>query len=331
MASRAKASTTTKTPTARRNTVASATRKAPPKPVVRKKTTSAKKTSVKKPVGRRRKSTAEPKRIIKRKAPASKKTTASDRPSREDRVKEKLALQNEQMTRVKEFTDAGMKLEKAAAKVGVSLPLARRLLNKSTVKPGEKVVGTDREVGKAIAKLRKEGVPWPTIRARTGMSGAKIRSLYEQTTGESASQGRTAKPKPTAKATRSKKTGTAKRKAKATARAPRTRKAKAAASEDTGSSGMPKGRRAQRTFNAKLLSEVVWNLDTKVADLKAAIAGKMIEVSRSIEGRPLHPTEHAVVTVVKVQDHDREGRVISFIDENRQTRYVSTREITGLK
>jgi DNA-directed RNA polymerase specialized sigma24 family protein len=294
-------------------------------------TRTTKKAAARKP----RKSTAAPKRIINRKPRARKatvSTSAAERQKgREARAKDRLAAQSKVGTEMKKLTRGGMSVQDAAKELGVPLAQARTALRKAKVNPKDRIVGTEAEVRKAVLKAKAEGASYPELRARTGLSGRTLRQYVEEAGGASTRKPRAkaGAKKPTARTRRS---GAAK-KAAATKAAPRARKAKpkAAAKEDAAPSGRTQGRRARRVKLTAFLEDSVWNLDSDNDEVSAGLTGHTIEVTRDFNGRSVKPTEHKVAEVVSITMHDREGRVIEFIDENHQTRFVSSREITSLK
>jgi hypothetical protein len=93
---------------------------------------------------------------------------------------------NEQGAKLKELLDGGLDLRKAARKMGMSIGKAIRLNAWVNVKPSERITGTDKEVGKEIARLRDvEGVPWsPEIWARSGLGLTRMHELYEAASGK---------------------------------------------------------------------------------------------------------------------------------------------------
>lgn len=308
------------------------------------KRSTAKKSSAKKSAkktGVRRKSTAAPKRIINRKKSAAKRGAAkkSTASKREGSAKKILERYNEEGARVVELIDKkGMAIGDAAKKLKMSKGKAIRLYARATVNPRQRVVGTDAEVGKAIVKMRdSEGLKWmPDIWARTGLRPAKAKALYKAAGGKGAtSNGAGAKKagmkKATAKAARAKATASgrksaAKAMADATQRAGRKRKA----AKGKAGGARPKGRKARREASKALLNEVIWNNDTSEKEVSEALTGRTIEVTREINGRSMKPLKHRIKSVKEVTVHDQHGRVIEFIDEDGQDRFVSAREITAL-
>jgi hypothetical protein len=263
---------------------------------------------------RKRKSTAEPKTIIKR----SKKATAR---------KKRGAAEKETVAR-------GRKRK----------AISEDAPKKKAVKAD--ITGTDAKVGKQIVKLRDSGESWPKIRARTGLSGKRVRDLYEETSGKPdprARGPRTAKSKKSAakgngrrRRTRETENGEKPAVKKTAARGRKKRTAKSKAAAKAGGRRSASGRRASRRnpmklANRKLLDEVIHDLDTKGKAVAEALNGRTIDVGRTIEGRPMKTTSHRVVKVKTVKKSDREGRVIGFIDENQQSRFVASREIVALR
>jgi len=287
---------------------------------------------------RRRKSTAEPKQIIKRKKQTARKATGVAREkaaaAREKAAKQKLAKDSRDKDRAERMKARGKSIKEIAEALSTPPARVRKLLREASVNPKDKIVGTDAEVAKQIVKLRDAGDSWPSIRVRTGMSGAKIRSLYAEAGGK-AGPGRAKKAataKPTRKSGAARKAAASKAKPKAAARSKRSApKAKAAVKEDAAPSGRTQGRRARRAALSTFLDDVVHNLDSDNDEVAEGLTGKTIEVSRDFNGRKMRATEHAVIQVKDIQLNDTEGRVIEFVDENHMSRFVSSREITALK
>lgn len=317
-----------------------------------KKTVARKKVARKAPAKRTaRKVTAkEPKRIINRKKSTAKKRTAKSpaKKSANERQVERGANEAKQAEQVKKLVDGGMKLGEAAKKVGITAGLAKRLYNKANVSGKDRIVGNDKEVGKKIAALRdKEDVPWPVIRARTGMGPKQMRDLYEQTTGKhwresgpAKSNGK-AKTKTTARDTAAKSKATSKRttvKAKANGKpaAARGRRAKPKSTAKATVTKQPAGqtKREQRSRrnaeNVKVL-DALHDLDTDNKLIPAMLEGKTITVTFDINGNKQKPREYQITKVKDVGFSDREGRIVHYLDENKQNRVTSTREITAVK
>lgn len=139
----------------------------------------AKKSAARKPVARKpapRKSTAKP--------TAAKKPTARKKGSGRGKVLKRFEEEGPKVVALyEELGDFG----KVGEKLGMSARKCRRLYALTTLKPGDRIVGSDAEVGKAIARLRDgEGLPWaPDLWARTGLGIAKMRKLYEEASGKS--------------------------------------------------------------------------------------------------------------------------------------------------
>lgn len=301
------------------------------------------KTTRRKPAAksRKRKSTAEPKRIINRKKQTARKATGATREARlaarEKAAKQKLAKDSRDKDRAERMQGRGKSVKEIAETLDTTPARIRKLLREASVNPKDKMVGTDAEVAKQIVKARDAGDSWPSIRVRTGMSGAKIRKLYAEAGGKAtgrAKKAATAKPKATRKSGTARKAAARKTTArpKAAARSKRTAtKAKAAVKEDAAPTGRTQGRRARRAGLRTFLEDVVWNLDTDNDAVADGLTGKTIEVSRDFQGRKMRPSEHKVVSVTDIQMNDTEGRVIEYVDENHMSRFVSSREITALK
>lgn len=316
-----------------------------------KKTVARKKVTARKSPAKRRVTKREPKTIIKRKKTTAKRPAAKKQTATERKV-ERGAVQAKQAEQIKKLVDGGKTISEAAAKVGITAGLAKRLNNKANVSSKDRIVGTDKEVGKRIAALRdKEGVQWPVIRARTGMGPKQIRDLYESATGkswrESGPKGAskpgpkpkaktTAKAKPAAKraagrpkATAKAKTASARgRKAKPSAAK---RQAKATAKAEAAPSGQVKGgRRAQRIAANKKVLDALHDLDTDNTLIPDMIEGKTLTVTFTIDGNKQKPRDYEVSKVLDVGFSDRNGRVIHYLDGNQQNRATSTREITAV-
>lgn len=298
----------------------------------------ATKTTRRKPAAksRKRKSTAEPKRIINR-AKGTRKATAAGKAkrvaAREQAAKKQLAADSRDTAKVERLLGKGKSVKEVAEATGLTPARVRKLSRNKTISPKDRIVGNDTEVAKQIVALRADGVSWPTIRARTGMSGAKIRQLAEASGGgaKPTKSKKTAAAKPTRKSGAARKAAASKAKPQAAARSKRTAKVEASTQEDAAPSGRPKGRRARRNELMTFLDEVVHDLDSDNDEVAEGLAGHTIEVTRDFNGRPIRPTEHVIAKVRSVELHDTEGRIIEFVDENHQTRFVSSREITSLK
>ena len=294
----------------------------------------AKKTTAKRGVARR-KSTAAPKRIINRKKGTARKGTARKAKAAGAGGQKMLERYNQQGSQLAELVDKqGLSVSDAAAKMKISKGKATRLYARAKVKPSQRVVGTDAEVGKAIVKMvDQDGLKWtPDVWARTGLRPVKAKALYKAaggkgTTGRAAANG--TRKKSTAKRTAK---GGAARRAKATAgRSKKTTATKKAATPKRAArAGRPKGRRAQREEARELLHDVIWPNDSKQADVVRALEGRTIEVSREINGHPMKPTDHKVVSVADIKMTDK-GRIVEYTDEKQQHRFVQVREITALK
>jgi hypothetical protein len=327
-----------------------------------------KKVAARKPRGKRV-TAREPKRIIRRKKVTSrKKVVASKRPAkkvvakktRATKTVDKMAKAEANADKVVALVDTkGMSMADAAAKLGIAPALAKRLYLKATTNPTDRIVGTDKELGKKIAALRdKENVAWPKIRARSGLAPGKMRQLYEEATGkdwrdsgtrgaDAPRKGRPSGTKTTRKAAAKKTVGRAARPKKTAARkagaksngqpraagratkAKRTAKVKATAAP----SGQTKSGRLARIkaeMNEKL--ETLWDSDQQdLATHKELLEGHTITVTRDVDGRKLKPTDHDVLTVKKVGISNREGKIFMFMDEARQTRTVGSREVTAIR
>lgn len=299
---------------------------------------------------RKKVTTREPKRIINRKKSTAKKRTAKApvKKSASERKVERGANEAKQAEQVKKLVDGGMKIGEAAKKVGIAAGLAKRLFNKASVSTKDRIVGTEKEVGKKIAALRdKENVPWPVIRARTGMGPKQMRDLYEQTTGKHWRESGPAKStkrgpagKSATKSAGSRRKATSKRSAKAkttTKAAARGRRSKAkakAAKPTTQKSPAGETKREQRTRriaeNEKVL-DALHDLDTDNDTIPEMLEGKTIVVTFDINGNKHKPREYTVTKVKDVSFSDREGRIVHYLDENKQNRVTSTREITAVK
>lgn len=308
----------------------------------------------------------EPKRIIKRKtttrkrsaakAPAKKTTarkTASAKSTTRSSAVDRKAADLKLTEKLKSYQDKGLSLKDASDKLGIRPAKARRLLQVSGVRPKDKIVGTDKEVGSKIKKARdEEGVSWGVLRARTGLTTRKVKALYASAGGKgtsSTSAKRASSKTTTRKATTRKaktntrtsaKTTTRKRTAvkdpnkKATPRAPRSKKtATKKESADTASAGLTsrQRRRASKNAESKKHLDTLWDLDSTDKQVTAAIEGRTLVVTREMNGHKTTPTEHTVHTVKEIGISNREGRVIHFLDDNQQNRVITAREVTGIK
>lgn len=308
----------------------------------------------KKVVAKKRVSTKEPTTIIKRKKKVTR-TRADRQKARAGRKRGEAKGDAKAKVRSAKSADEAKLIEKVAALlkkgksvkeiaeiIGVSFSKAKRLAMAAQMKPKDRIVGNTAEVGATIVKLRKEGVSWPQIRVRTGLGGGTVRRLYEESSGKDWRDSGTAKS--TAKRTGGRKKATTKRDrtrpAKGTAkkvRKGRTRKstgeALAEANEAATKSprgkkaGRPKGRRALRDHNATLLRDTIWDSDSPTAEVKAALKGKTITIER--EG--LRSQDVKVKAVKDVKVTDRMGRMVEFTDTDGKSRFVATREITGIR
>jgi hypothetical protein len=289
----------------------------------------------------------EPKRIIKRKKSTAKaKATAAKKQTAATSSKvERGATEAKQAEQVKKLVDGGASIAEAAKKVGIATGLAKRLFNKAAVSPKDRIVGSDKEVGKKIAVLRdKENVPWPLIRARTGMSPKQMRDLYEDATGKSwrdsgsASSNGTAKAKSATKAKTTAKRTTTKAKATngKTKAAARGRRAKSKSTAKAESTKAPVGQtkreqRSRRNAENEKVLDALHDLDTDNELIPEMLEGKTITVTFDINGNKQKPREYQVTKVKDVGMSDREGRIVHYLDENKQNRVSSTREITAVK
>jgi len=275
----------------------------------------AKKKTVKK---KKRVSTREPKTIIKRKKVKGKGKVG--RPKKTSAVKKeataKLADDSKFQADVKALMKKhGDDFDKIAKLLKAPRAKVKRAYLATQVKPGDRVVGTDAEVGKAIVKMRDtEGLTWPEIRVRAGVSGVKARELYAKAGGKGERPAKEKAPK---------KKLTKKEKADRLAAKKEARAKKA---------GRPKGARARRDERKKLLVDVIWNLDVmdkkKIADV---LEDRTISIAREINGHALRAVSFKVRAIKSVKPHDREGKLIEFVDTNHQTRFVAAREIAEIK
>lgn len=295
------------------------------------------KASASKAKAKKRKSTAEPKSLIKHKkqgkATAKKKATTkkAEKSVKKDVAVSRIEKGNADADQLVKLVGKGMSIEEAAEEIGTGLRRAKRLYANATMKPSQKIVGTPKEVGKQIVQLHDEGVGWLELRVRTGMNPRQLREAYEAAGGKNV--GRRGRP-PKAKDEKAPKGKKEKAKAggapKKAARAKKSKKAKAAGPKEKSSSKRSEGRRTRRTRLREVLKEIVWNLDTEAEQVIEVLEGRHIEVSRSFQGRQIKPVVYEVHKVKDIQVHDQEGRLIEFVDQNMQTRFVSSREITAL-
>lgn len=146
--------------------------------------TTAKKSAVRKPAALKpaAKKTAARKSTEKR--TAAKKPTARKKGSGRGKVLKRFEQEGPRVVALyEELGDFG----KVGEKLGMSARKCRRLYALTTLKPSDRIAGTDAEVGKAIVRLRdEEGAPWaPDFWARTGLGIARMRKLYEEASGKS--------------------------------------------------------------------------------------------------------------------------------------------------
>lgn len=118
-----------------------------------------------------------------KKAPAKKASAkATETTSAEDRR----AARKELADKIVEARNEGQKWEEIAATFGTSTGRAMLLHMEATVKPKDRIKGTEEEVAAKIAEARdEERQSWGQIMARTGLAETKCRNLYEQATGNS--------------------------------------------------------------------------------------------------------------------------------------------------
>jgi len=327
----------------------------------RKKTTATKKkVAVKKPKAKKRVSTKEPTAIIKRKKRTASRTRTDRKAARAGRKRGEAKGETKAKARSSKSADEAKLIEKVAGLLkkgksvkdiaeilGVSFSKAKRLVMAAQLKPKDRIVGNTAEIGATIVKLRKEGVSWPQIRVRTGLGGATVRRLYEESSGkdwrDSGATRSTAKKttgrkkasavkgtkrdrtrKGTAKKTRVKKGRTRKSTSEALSEA---NEAAATKGSRAKKAGRPKGRRALRDQNAQVLRDVIWDHDSSNADVKAALKGKTITIER--EG--LRSQDVKVKAVKDVKVSTRMGRMVEFTDADGKSRFVASREITGIR
>lgn len=153
--------------------------------------------------------------VVAKKKTAAKKTTAkkavkaSSNGSDEKLGKEIAALR-----------DDGVSWADIADQIGIKAGKAMFLHMCATVKPSERIKYTDDDdlAKKVVAARDKEQLSWGTIMARTGVGGAKLRSLYEKASGTATLGQRIGRggrpPGGAAKRTAAKKSGTKKTAAK---------------------------------------------------------------------------------------------------------------------
>lgn len=101
--------------------------------------------------------------------------------------------------------DAGLTLQQMATKLKVTTNKVGFLFLCDSVRPKDRIKGTDEEIAAAIVHQRDvEHHSWAMLMARTGFSQGKVKKIYSETTGKSANQGYSVvssrKPKVEAKA-----------------------------------------------------------------------------------------------------------------------------------
>jgi hypothetical protein len=88
------------------------------------------------------------------------------------------------------INDEGKTINSAADALGIDPATANWLYTVASVKPKDRIKGSDEEVAARIVELRDvENTPWHHIAARAGLSISKTKAIYTETTGEDANQG----------------------------------------------------------------------------------------------------------------------------------------------
>ena len=114
----------------------------------------------------------------------------------------------------------GLSFDEAAKKLGVNRSTVIDLHVIGSVKPKDRIKGSEEEVAAEIVRQRdEENVAWHVISARAGITKTQARAIYEETSGSDSRQGmavmtRRAEAKAPAKTADSKKAKTAASKAK---------------------------------------------------------------------------------------------------------------------
>jgi hypothetical protein len=200
------------------------------------------------------------------------------------------------------------------------------------------VTGNDTKVGKAIVRMKGEGLPMPAIRARTGLRPLKIKELYEATTGEPWGRGRgvasadedeeatprrrrTTTKKTTAKRTTSKKT---------TARRGRRPRAEEGGSPKDNGESQPRTRRERREASQVTLKKI-WSADTPAEKQAELLEGRTILVDRELSGRRRKPTPYVVKSVSKVANVKSGGRAVFFNDAEGKQHVIKLGDIKALR
>lgn len=302
-----------------------------------------------KTVRRRKKKTTVKKTAAKKKS-AAKKTTAKGNGSAKATARSKRASAREtgkvdrleseaaEASELQSLIKGGMTITEAALEAGISRPRARRLVAKASVKPKDRIVGTDEEIGAQIVDLvDNEGMKLvPDMVARTGMSPGKVRRMYREAGGSGLRSGRPAKGNGAAKKTAAK--GTSKKaSAKAKSAAPRERKSAGkkltAAERKEARKARAQERRAARREQTNKMRDELWDLDTPVKRIKEIMEDRIVTIAYEINGRPMKPRDLKVSKVVKVEDGkgNEGGKVVFFTDADQRHHTVNFRNISDVR
>jgi hypothetical protein len=97
--------------------------------------------------------------------------------------------------RIKKLKDAGKTWDEISeeTEIGVGKAMLWNLFARVDDDDRIPTTGSDEQIGKRIVKAREGGYSWGAIMARTGMGEARLRTLFELSSGESASGNRIGK------------------------------------------------------------------------------------------------------------------------------------------
>lgn len=273
----------------------------------------------------RRRTTA-PKPAVKKTAAKAKKPTAAKKVAKDsgtftNRPKIMSRYERDSAAVLKTTGGKAEKLKDAAEALGMSIGKATYMLVYAQLADGDKLFNqnlSEDVLGTKLVDLRdKQGLRWnPDIWARTLISEPKAKQLYAKAGGTNWS-GRVAKADGNGapKATKVAKSTATKGKTKtATGRAPRRAKATAPSGGGT------------RSARAGLLREVQ-DLGTEKERIQEILEGRPVKLQREVQGIPMSPTFHHVLTVKSVAG---DPRIITFFDENKQTREFALSELRGI-
>lgn len=76
----------------------------------------------------------------------------------------------------------------------------------------------------------------------------------------------------------------------------------------------------------------VWDLDTPEREVTKILTGRTITLDRTMQGRPIRPTESHVEEVRSIRADDLQGgRVLVYTDADRKSRIVNFRDISDIR